>query len=471
MNNKLKSLLVNSGYAIFSNLLGMLVSSLVVLILPKLIGVTSYGYWQLYIFYVSYVGFFHFGWIDGIYLKYGGLHFDELEKGKFYSQFIIYALFQAAMAGLVFLYAAIFVHDSEKQFIFNMLAWTLFLTNLRFFIIYILQTTNRIKQSSVITMLDRLSYIILLGLLVLLGTDNYRIMIYVDIIARTLSLLYGIYCCKNILFRPISEFKLDFLEIIDNVKVGCNLMLSNIASLLIIGVVRIGIEQQWSIETFGKVSLALSISNLMMTFINAVGIVIFPMLKRMEESKLPTLYYVLRNLLMAVMLFVLILYYPLKSILGDWLPKYSESLKYMALIFPMAIYESKMSLLINTYLKALRMEKQILKVNVATVSFSVILSLFNTLIFPNLELAIFSIVMLLAFRCIYAELTVARVLHIHVLKDIFFELTLSVIFIVTGWFLTPMYATISYLICYLVYLFLKNNELKTSIKNLKLILK
>ena len=75
MNSRLKSLITNSGYAIFSNLLSMLISALVVLVLPKVVGVASYGYWQLYLFYVSYVGFFHLGWIDGIYLKYGGQHY------------------------------------------------------------------------------------------------------------------------------------------------------------------------------------------------------------------------------------------------------------------------------------------------------------------------------------------------------------------------------------------------------------
>ena len=47
-------------------------------------------------------------------------------------------------------------------------------------------------------------------------------------------------------------------------------MFANIASMLIIGVVRFGIERSWDVETFGKVSLTLSASNLMMLFINAV---------------------------------------------------------------------------------------------------------------------------------------------------------------------------------------------------------
>lgn len=470
MNNNLKKILVNSGYAIFSNLLSMLVSTLVILVLPKLIGVESYGYWQLYLFYVSYVGFFHLGWIDGIYLKYGGSHFEALDKKKFYSQFVMYTLFQSMIALFIFLYGFIFTPDGDKQFIFEQLGITLLLTNVRFFIIYILQTTNRIKQSSAITILDRFLYAILLIGFILVGIKNYRMMIYVDVLARLLSLLYGLYLCRSILLKKLSYFTVDYLEVVDNIKVGSNLMLSNIASLLIIGIVRLGIERQWDIATFGKVSLTLSISNLLMLFINAVGIVIFPMLKRLERHKLPILYKSLRDVLMPLMLGILILYYPLKLVLINWLPHYSESIKYMVLIFPMAIYEGKMSLLINTYLKALRMEKYLLKVNIRTVALSLALTLLTTVLLKNLDITIVSIVVLLAFRCIVAEEAVARKLEIDVKRDTGFEGLLTIVFMLSGWFLPSMIAIIVYITFYGLYVWLKKDALSATVKNVKQLL-
>lgn len=72
MNSKVINFIKNFSYTLTSNLLSLLVSTLVILIIPKLLGVQEYGYWQLYIFYSSYVGFLHFGWNDGIYLRYGG---------------------------------------------------------------------------------------------------------------------------------------------------------------------------------------------------------------------------------------------------------------------------------------------------------------------------------------------------------------------------------------------------------------
>ncbi|MDS2648391.1 hypothetical protein RKV05_00210, partial [Streptococcus pneumoniae] len=79
-------------------------------------------------------------------------------------------------------------------------------------------------------------------------------------------------------------------------------------------------------ETFGKVSLTLSVSNLLMTFINAIGLVVFPLLRRTKAENLPKIYSNLRNVLMLIMFAILLIYYPLKIVLDRWLPAYQDAL-------------------------------------------------------------------------------------------------------------------------------------------------
>ena len=57
------------------------------LLVPKMLGVEEFSYWQLFLFYLSYVGLFHFGITDGMYLKNGGLTYDEINKKEIGSQF------------------------------------------------------------------------------------------------------------------------------------------------------------------------------------------------------------------------------------------------------------------------------------------------------------------------------------------------------------------------------------------------
>ena len=463
----MKKLLLNSSYAITSNLLSLLVSTLVILILPKLIGVEEYGYWQLYLFYTSYVGFTHLGWIDGIYLKYGGEEYERLDKQKFFSQFIAYSLFQAIIAVLIFVVGNSIDVGTNKEFIFNMLSLTLLATNLRFFVIYLLQTTNLIKESARIMILDRVLYICLLLGLIAGGIYSYKLMIVVDVIGRFISLFYGIYLCRNIIVHKLTFFKFDILEVIDNIKVGSNLMLSNVASMLVIGTVRLGIEKRWDVATFGKISLTLSISNLIMTFINAVGIVIFPMLRRTEKSVLPELYVKIRTLLMPVLLGFLLLFFPLRTALMIWLPKYADSLLYMALIFPISVFEGKMALLINTYLKAFRMERTILLVNLLSMLLSVLLTIVTTFIFPNLILATLSITFLLFFRCFLAEMLLAKSLEISVALDALIEAIIAVIFIFAAWALPSLVGFLVYLVIYIIYMWIKIGSNKSLFTRLK----
>ena len=133
-------------------------------------------------------------------------------------------------------------------------------------------------------------------------------------------------------------------------------MFANIASMLIIGIVRYGISIGWDITTFGKISLTLNVSNFLMVFISAVSVVLFPLLKHMEWGQLSNLYIRIRNCLSILILGAMIFYYPMKSLLSWWLPKYADSLIYMAVLFPVCLFECKVTLLVNTYLKSMRQE-------------------------------------------------------------------------------------------------------------------
>lgn len=471
MNNKALDFIKNFSYTLSSNLLSLVISTLVVLIIPKLIGVEEYGYWQLYIFYTSYIGFLHFGWNDGIYLRYGGMEYDSLDKKMFFSQYYMLFTVQLLIGVLISIYALLFVQGENRVFIVQMTSIALVIVNSRYMLLFLLQATNRIRIYAKITMLDRILYVGLIILLLAFGIRNFKLMIIADLLGKGVSLLVAMYACKDIVFRNISQFTFTIKEAYLNLSVGIKLMLSNIAGKFIVGFVKLGIERSWDIATFGKVSLTLSISNLVMLFINAVGVIMYPILRRTNESKLPNIYMTMRDVLMIILLGVLIIYYPLKSILSGWLPKYAESLNYMAILFPIVIYEGKMSLLINTYLKTLRKEKTILFINVITVSMSALFTLVTTVLLRNLDFAIISIVILLALRSVISEMILSKIINISVLKDIVIELGMTTIFILTAWKLDSFITVLIYGLFYGVYLFIKRTDIKNSAQNLKKLMK
>jgi len=51
----------------------LLVFSLVQsLIIPKYLSTADYGYWQLFLLYTTYTGILHFGFIDGMLVRWAG---------------------------------------------------------------------------------------------------------------------------------------------------------------------------------------------------------------------------------------------------------------------------------------------------------------------------------------------------------------------------------------------------------------
>ena len=457
----------NFSYAFTSNIISLVISTLIVVVIPKLIGIEMYGYWQLYIFYSSYVGFMHFGWNDGIYLRYGGKEYDDLDKGKFFSQFYMLLASQLVIGLMVYLASTFLALGYDKTFILQMTAICLVLSNVRFMLTFILQATNKFKEYAKITILDRLLYVVFIVAFLLANIRDYRFMIVADLLGKGLSLAYAMGLNKTIVFQSLKKFSFNLKETWLNISAGIMLMFSSIASMLIIGIVRFGIEQGWNVGVFGKVSLTLSISNLFMTFINAIGLILFPLLRRTDKKRYPELYITMRTMLMPLLLGLLLLYHPIRVVLSTWLPQYRESLVYMAILFPISIYEGKMSLLIITYLNTLRKEREMLVINLITLALSVTATLITTFWLGNLYGAILSIPILLAVRSILAEIYLTRLLGVSVMKDIFIELVMSVVFIMSGWFFQNALTFVIYGGAYGLYLLTKRKQIAHRVKFLK----
>ncbi|WP_413446107.1 lipopolysaccharide biosynthesis protein, partial [Bifidobacterium longum] len=69
-----RKLASNALAAFFAQGISMLISAMTSIFVPKIMGVEDFGYWQLFMFYASYVGFFHLGINDGVYLEQGEKH-------------------------------------------------------------------------------------------------------------------------------------------------------------------------------------------------------------------------------------------------------------------------------------------------------------------------------------------------------------------------------------------------------------
>lgn len=472
MNDKARNVMKNLYYTVAANFATLGISVLLNLFVPKLLGVTEYSYWQLYVFYSSYVGFLHFGWIDGIYLKIGGEEYDQLNKRDLGTQFWYLMIFELFLSFFVAIWAWLFLPHSEQSVILILTAIVSVVTIIKTFVLYILQSTNRIKEYAQLSRNDRYLYVLFIAIYFSLGGRNFFWLILLDILSKLLVTLWGMSLIKDMLNVKLINLRVLFPEILDNINIGSKLMISNIASMLIIGTIRFFVQQKWTIETFGKLSFTLSLSNMFLTFINAIGIVMFPLLRRTNKERLSELFRILRGLFVPLTYGLLIFYIPAKIILSLWLPEYAESLRFMGILFPIVIYEGRMSLLINTYLKTLRKEKTILFVNIITLGVTLLASLFVIFIVGNLDLTVLLILISLALRCNLAEFFLYKDLRLTIGWKHVIETLLTVLFILSNVLFNASFASmVVYVVIYIVYLAFIHRSIIASYKDFRILLK
>lgn len=453
--------LKNIAYSFGANLTSLCISIFMVMFVPKYLSVDDYGLWQLFLFYFSYLGFLHFGWEDGIYLRYAGKNYNELDRRTFAGQFYGIIVLQIVLAVLFSSIGQIIVSDPVKRTALICAVWLAPFVNFNTLCNFIMQITNRIKDYAKLLLTERIVFFFAVVLFLLVFRWNeFRYMYYAKLFSVAGITVAGVYLCRSLLRPRFYPLKQLLEEAGENLLVGSKLMLANIASMLIIGIVRYGISVGWDVATFGKVSLTLGVSNFLMVFINSVSVVFFPIVKRMDAAKRANAYATIRNMLDFILFAALIGYYPLRCILAWWLPKYADSLIYMSVLFPVCVFESKVTLLINTYLKSMRKEFLMLEINAVSVAFSLIVTIFTVRIWHNLDAAVFSIVLVYAFRCVLAEYYVTKLLGLDLRKNMIEDLLMCGIFITSGWVLDNFLCMAVYGVAYAVFVLVHRESLQ-----------
>lgn len=396
------------AHAVSANLVSLLISVLTTLLVPKALGVEEYGYFQLYLFYASYVGLLHFGWNDGVLLRLGGAKYEELRRDSIFSQFVVFSAQQVVAAISVALTGFWLIDGAELKYVILMIAICVSITGPLFMLLFILQATARIKEYARIVVVQRLLFGFLVVLVLLTPSISFEKIVAVELVGRMIALGMAVYACREVVLLNFREFSWPRKDIIPNLAGGFPLMVSSMAGSLIIGIVRFGIAENWSISIFGQVSLALSLATMVLTAIVAIGQVLFPLLRRASSSRLPKIYASGRMILASLTLPALLLYFAMVPFISRWLPEYLDTTYYLGLIFPLFVYQVRTSVLLEPYLKALRREKALLWVNLSVLMLSVLTTWFAVSITGNLVASLVSIVVLVAIRALALELIVSR---------------------------------------------------------------
>ncbi|MBQ9901136.1 MAG: oligosaccharide flippase family protein [Clostridia bacterium] len=454
-----KSVIRNISYSFLANILSLFLGILATFLFPKFLNVAGYGYYQLYIFYTGYLIMTALGMADGVQLRIAGNEYNKLDFDDQSSLFWLSSMIQVAIYAVLLLAAAVLVPDANKRFTLICACLVGFVTHPRYYLYTLLQGVNRLKEYAHIIITERSISIVVSVIALLLGCRDFRLMIIFDVIGRILSFMLAMSFCKEIVFRRPVIDKSIVTKSISYILSGVMILFATQTSSIVIGVNRFGFERQWGIEEFGKISLAIALSNMVLRCVNSISVVMFPTLRNVEPKKLPEIYKKINAMLMTTIFIFMCLFKPGCYIIGWWLPQYAGSLKYSILLLPICIYECKYSLLINTNLKTLNKEKIIGAINAISVAVSLVTAVVSIALLKNMELAIVGILVALSVRSMIGEWFIGRLFHISVMENIVSEFILSVMFIFCMYYNSGVIYYLLYTAVVCGYMYLEKNEL------------
>lgn len=459
----LRLLLQNFSVAVIAQGVNLLVSCLLSLFVPKVLGVEEYGYWQLFIFYSSYVGLFHFGLNDGVYLLFGGNIRSDINKETIKAQFIVGLTIQCVIAVAIVTIASFFCSVEQRTFVWISVAVFLLLNNSAAFLGYILQAMNETKSYSFSVLINGISFLVPLAVLLCLGIKTFELYVVWYLVAKAISLSFCILKCHDIVtstsLRPSTAIK----ETVVSMKVGIKLTVANLLNLSIIGIVQFLVDLEWDVETFGLVSLSLSLVTFFMVFISQVSMVLFPTLRQSEKDEQVSFFEKARDLLGLFLPAVFLLYQPINWILSLWLPQYSYSFELFCLLLPLCVFDGKMDIVGSTYLKVLRGEGTLLRINCCTALISIIGACLGAFVFRSVEIMIVFAVLSIVGRCLYSERYVALELGASLNMITIHGVLLSIVFIFASTFIGGLVSFLFFFVLYCVFLLVNYKTFKKTV--------
>lgn len=460
MNIKDFTFFKNVFYAIGAQIISLSASLVVSFIVPKLIDVSNYAFWQIFLFYVTYINITRLGLLDGLYLRLGGKKYKELNHKQLGNEWIIFVLFQIIIASILLMIIMFSNMIPDRKFVFGICCLCMVIINSNNFFSFILQSVNQTKRYSVSIIIQNLIWFVAVAIIVFFKVYSYKVIVICYTIGHILAGIYLAYYAKEIWHLKKFPLKETLRDMRINISCGIFLMISSYAGNLIIGSARMIIDSAWGIETFGYFSFSLTLSNFFLTFINQVSMVMFPTLKSMGDNEQLKTYSLVRDLLSLILPCILLGYLPICILIHLWLPEYIPSLEYLVFFLPICTFDGKMQMLCSTYFKVLRKERLFMVINLITMITSALFAFIGCYLVKNIYFVACSILLVIALRSIASEVILAKLMNKKIISKIILETLLVVIFIILTITLNMYVSPILYLIIYLIYLYFNRIVIK-----------
>lgn len=389
---------------VFGSQLVVLASGLIkALVVPVVLGVSDYGYWQIYVFYTVYVGVFTLGHNDGIYLKYGGYRFDDLPFATLRASNMMHLFLLALGAAMIAVFAAS-ATDSQRALVFFAVAANIVVLGTTSNISLSLQAANRMKGFAFLNAADKIFFTIALLALFDPQLRTFWFLIAVDLIGKTAVLAALLFRYRQLYVGPFAGIVVAWVEFCENLRSGIQLMVANLSGMLVLGVGRIIIEYFGSLDSYSYYAFSISLANVVLMSVTAMSVVIYPSLKRQDKTSYNRYFETTNEAYSVFSLLMLSSYFAALAFISLIATSYAPVIEFLNVIFVITVLQGKMQLVNNTFYKALRLEGPMLRANLVSLAIATGLSTLGYALTHSLQAIAYATLLTMLFRVYASEI-------------------------------------------------------------------
>lgn len=347
-----------------ANVIGLALTMLTSFILPIFISVEQYGYWQLFIMYFGYLGFFVLGFNDGVHLNYATYDYDEELAAKFrtFKWFLsILTLIESILLTAVLL---LFSNSYDNTFyVYLLCILNILPVAINGLFSYMNQATMRFTQYAIGNFFGKAVFTVLMVIMLICGVKNALLYMLAYTVTRYMVIGYHwfssrmVFTIKKYPFSSLKE------EIIKNFKDGFPLMIAVVLNGTIILVSRLLIQGKFGIETFSAYSFSLHTIIVAAQFIGAIATVFYPIMKRADSKVLNQMYNSFDKIATIMSALLLLSYFLVVVIVKVVYFKYIVILDYLFWVYPLFIFTCKANILVINYFKVKNQPKKLIVIN------------------------------------------------------------------------------------------------------------
>lgn len=324
MDSKLK----NGMLIVFiTNVINLMFSLITNFILPRFLSIDTYAGIKEFQLYMSYIGLLHFGYVDGVYLRWGGKEISEKDGNSFKISLVTLEWLEIVISLII---AATAVALSNSLLLF--FALSVVPVNVNSFYKYLYQATGNFdKYGCVMNLSTIATFFMNVAIVFWARLDNYQIIILLYVMLYyivwiVISSEFKNTYLKHINIRP--HFSIS--ELRSNVGNGFFLTVGNLASLFLSSMDRWFVKVLLYTSDFAFYSFAVSVEGMLNIAITPVTTTLYNFFCREKDNaeyvKI-TSYVVLFSTLLPLAAF------PVELIIDLVLVKYKASETVIVLLF------------------------------------------------------------------------------------------------------------------------------------------